>query len=129
MPTEASLRNLKPFAPGKSGNPGGRPRKRVLSGAYEDWLRMKVDAATLLKLREKGHRIPENATNADLVALRTGQEALAGNVLAAKEMREACEGKPGMRFELSPGSEGFQVNVVFEEPREKLLHAQQTIDV
>ncbi len=93
--------NLKPWKPGQSGNPNGRPRKRPLSEAYDDWLRQPVSTDQIIKLREQGVRLPEDTTNADMVALSQGREAMSGNTNAAREMREAVEGKATQRFELS----------------------------
>ena len=102
MSKDARLKNLRPpWKPGESGNPNGRPRKRPLSEAYDDWLRQPVSPDQVLKLREQGVLLPEETTNADMVALAQGREAMTGNTIAAKEMREAVEGKATQRFELS----------------------------
>lgn len=126
--TPAQLANLRPFGPD---NPPprspGRPRKRPLSEAYEDWLRELVDARTVAHLREEGVRIPLDCTNGDLVAMQMGREAIRGNVNAAKEMREAVEGKSVTRVELTtPEDRGFEVRVSFELPEMKTV---QPLDV
>ena len=93
--------HLKPFKPGQSGNPAGRPRKRPVSEAYDDWLREPVSKAQIALLRSKGISVPLNATNADIVARAQGNQAIAGNVNAAKELREAVEGKAPQRIEIA----------------------------
>lgn len=91
----------------KVGNPGGpgRPRKRPLSEAYDDWLREPIAKEKLAKLRAEGVSVKAGATNADLVALAQGNQAVRGNTTAAKEMREAVEGKATQRIELSRGED------------------------
>lgn len=67
------------FRPGQSGNPGGRPKS--LSGAYKKFLESVNDEDPLKR------------TNAELIALALGLQALDGNVQAAREMRAATEGE------------------------------------
>ena len=92
----------------------GRPRKRPLSEAYEDWLRQAVDRDTIVKLRSKGIRVPTDATNADMVAMSQGREAISGKTNAAREMREAVEGKAMQRIELSrPEDRSVEFSIVY----------------
>jgi hypothetical protein len=79
----------------------GRPRKRPLSEAYDEWLRQPVSADQVVKMREKGMRVPEGATNADMVAIGQGRKAMTGDTAAAKEIADRVEGKPTQRIELS----------------------------
>lgn len=66
------------FKPGKSGNPGGRPKG--LSDAYKEWLAA-VNAND-----------PLGRTNAQLGAMAIGLEMLKGDTAAAREIRSATEG-------------------------------------
>ena len=61
------------FQPGQSGNPGGRPKKKPITDAY----------AALLS----------NPAKADELAKAMFDQAVAGNVQAARELREGIEGK------------------------------------
>jgi hypothetical protein len=91
--------NWKPGQP--SPNPAGRPRKRPITEAYEKWMRAAVDPRDRAKFAEKGYYLAADATNADAVAFAQGRKALAGDTLAAKEMREAIEGRSKMRIEVN----------------------------
>lgn len=104
-------RGLKaPWQPGQSGNPNGRPRKRPLSEAHDDVLRMELPMEVRVAMKLKA-----GATWADAIALGIARKAVAGDVSAAKEMREAVEGKATQRIELvTPEDRGFDVNVRFE---------------
>lgn len=94
-----NLQNLKPFKPGNPGGPG-RPRKRPLTEAYDAWLQAELPASEIARLRSKDIIVPPGTTNADMVALSQGRAAISGNTMAAKEMREATEGKSPQRHEL-----------------------------
>jgi hypothetical protein len=61
------------FKPGQSGNPGGRPKKKPVTDAYA--------------------RLMSNPAHADEMAKALYSQALAGNVQAARELREGIEGK------------------------------------
>lgn len=74
--SENSLANLKPFKAGAewTGNAGGRPKKKPITEAYA--------------------RLLENPANADKLAKAIFDEAVKkASVFAAKEIREALEGK------------------------------------
>jgi hypothetical protein len=77
--SEASLANLKPFQPGQSGNPGGRPKGRSLTALLRDRLD-EVDEAT-------------GKTIAQLVVEGWLNAARDGNVPAIKEALDRTEGK------------------------------------
>lgn len=97
-----NLANLKPWGPD---NPPprspGRPRKRPQSEAYEEWLRTEIPPHKVAAFRAEGIILKKGATNADMVAMAMGKEAIKGNVNAAKEMRESVEGKATQRIEMS----------------------------
>lgn len=63
--------NLKPWKPGQSGNPGGRPSYRPTTDAARRWM---------------------NA-NADALIDAIGQRALAGDLAAARFIAERAEGE------------------------------------
>jgi len=72
------------FKPGVSGNPGGRPRYKVLSQAYRD------------KLGEVNPDDPQGRTNAELIADAVIKSAIGGNVNAIIELTTRVEGAARM---------------------------------
>jgi Family of unknown function (DUF5681) len=95
-----SLANLKPWQPGQSGNPGGRP-KRLLAEAYQ----------THLGCTEKGDA--QKRTYAELIALAQIRKALRGNTMAAKEIADRTEGRARQAIELTApeGQQNFKITV------------------
>lgn len=82
----AGTRNLIPYRPGQSGNPGGRPRGIPrISNCYERLLKMSP--------AELQQFVPQNA--AEAVALRQVSAAIYGSdaLPAAKEITDRTEGK------------------------------------
>jgi hypothetical protein len=75
-----SLKNLRSWKKGQSGNPGGRP-KRPITDAYE---------AQLIK-PVKGDL--QKRTYAEMIAAAQIRKALRGNTMAAKEITDRIEGK------------------------------------
>ena len=67
------------FKPGQSGNPGGRPKTKLITQAYQELL-MEIDPKT-------------GKTKATLIAEKTLKEALKGNLTAVKEATDRTEGK------------------------------------
>lgn len=84
-----SLENLKPFQPGKSGNPGGRPKSKILSDAYKR------------RLTDLVPNDPEGRTYAEFIAARVVLAAAGGDMQAAKELADRTEGKPKQTVQLS----------------------------
>jgi hypothetical protein len=81
------LENLKPWQPGQSGNPGGRPRKLPLTDAARNWLEQ-VDHKSGL-------------TNAERVVMALGRQALKGSYEAFKALADRAEGKPSQTVDLN----------------------------
>jgi hypothetical protein len=120
--TERQLANLKPFKPGQSGNPAGRPKKALLSDALRR------------QLAEALPNAPEK-TIAEAVARTLIREALGGNVQAIREVGDRSEGKPAQAIALDldvrdwrqmAQSNGLELNDVLTEAR--LLIEQSAID-
>lgn len=83
-----SLKNLKPFKKGQSGNPAGRPQRRPIT----KWL--SVIAETRIEESERKRlKLPRGSTYGRALAIRMYQQAIEGDIRAAKEIREAIEGK------------------------------------
>ncbi len=81
------LANLKPFPKGVSGNPGGRPKKALLSDALRRQIAEAVPNA------------PEK-TIAEVIARALIREAVSGNVQAIREIGDRSEGKPAQAIAL-----------------------------
>ena len=74
--------NLKPFPPGVSGNPKGRPKSITLSEAYRHQLAQTVPGD------------PEARTFAEVIARLMCVRATQGDVAAAREVADRVEGRP-----------------------------------
>ena len=95
---------LKPFQPGQSGNPGGRPKKLPLSDA----------------IREELERCGKSGvTNDRAIAQQLIEMALDGNLEAMREIADRTEGKPRQRIEAS-GPDGGPVAFELPKTREEI---------
>jgi hypothetical protein len=123
---QKSLKNLKPFKPGSEwrGNANGRPKKRPLTSRYEVRLEESLSDWWLKKLRTAHHiELPKKATWGDAIAAMRAVDALHESY-AAKEIREAVEGKSTQRVEISTPEDGeLEVNlsVQTEQSREEII--------
>jgi hypothetical protein len=97
------LANLRPFKPGQSGNPKGRPKSITLSEAYRKML-AQVDETD-----------PEKRTKAEVLAGEMYTKAKSGDVSALREIADRVEGKAKQTLTLT-----------FEK-REKLERAVQNM--
>ena len=80
-PRRGRVENLRPFLPGTSGNPSGRPKTAALSQACRD------------KLADLVPDDPHGRTYAQCIADRLGELAIAGNLSAAQELADRAEGR------------------------------------
>jgi Family of unknown function (DUF5681) len=88
----------KRFAPGVSGNPRGRPHKRPITRAYEQFLLSELPPEMLVNAR--GEQIhPMGTTFLDLVAQAAVMKAAMGDIRVARELRLAIEGCEALRIE------------------------------
>jgi len=97
-PQQRRLANLRPFQPGQSGNPSGRPKRKPITDAY---------------IRLLNEPIPgdkEGRTFADALAQKILKEALNGKVPAASEITDRVEGKVTLPIS---GSEGGPLAIEF----------------
>lgn len=83
------IENLKPWPKGVSGNPGGRPKTKVLSQAYRDQLEQVVPGG------------PQGGTFAEKIAEALATKALKGDVQAAREVADRSEGRAQQSIALS----------------------------
>lgn len=103
--------NLKPWKPGQSGNPGGRPKKRPITDEYLQMSEEPLPEVIRKQINEKFGKdfLPEGTTWAKANALRRYMDSLLeGGHMSSKEIREAIEGKSPQRIELS-GPEGKEI--------------------
>jgi|SRR5215467_5695148 len=77
------------FKKGQSGNPGGRPKSKLLSEAYRSKL------AELVPGDHKGR------TYAELICDKMIELAAKGKVQAASEIADRVEGKPRQAYEVA----------------------------
>ena len=80
--TDKRLRNLKPWKPGQSGNPKGRPPKNI---SLTSLLK-----AEIVKINPSDKK---RRTWGELIVLATIQHAIKGNATALKEVWERIDGK------------------------------------
>ena len=85
----------RPFQPGQSGNPGGRPKKKILTSAIERFLEA-------------------HPTEADAIAKAMVEQAKAGNVQAFREMTDRTEGKVPVRIAGEHEGEAIDVSVTHQ---------------
>ena len=111
MPNERSFKNLRP--PWKAGdpspNPGGRPKKRPISDRYHEFAEQLLDERARIALG-----LPKGATNADALTIQQFRAGFKGNTPAAREIREAIEGKSTQRLEIV-GEDGGAIKVDIAE--------------
>lgn len=88
------------FKPGQSGNPGGRPKKLPISERYAA-----VAEAGLPDDLRRQMKLRKGATWGDALAISQFRAAIKGRTDAAREIREAVEGKASLRLELA-GQDG-----------------------
>lgn len=81
------------FQPGQSGNPGGRPKKLLLTDAYRDILERPAVEVLSPELMGKVNAA-EDATVAEVIALQMAMAAIGGDVKAASQIGDRTEGKP-----------------------------------
>jgi hypothetical protein len=80
----------RPFPPGVSGNPDGRPKKHPYSKAYEKTAGEKLPKEIASALKPLGFR---GKTWADAVSFGQHAAAVKGETPAAKEIADRVEGK------------------------------------
>lgn len=76
------------FRPGESGNPGGRPKIKLISQAAREILAQPVPHDRL------------GRTYAELIAVALATRASRGNVAAASELADRSEGRPRVAVEI-----------------------------
>ncbi len=112
MAGKGRIENLKPWKPGESGNLSGWPKKRPISDRYAE------RAESPLPDKERIKRgLPKGATYGDALALDQFNAALKGRTDAAREIREAIEGKAPQRVDAGPGSQEVTIRVLYDQEK------------
>jgi len=83
-----SVANLVTWRPGQTGNPGGRPKKKPITDRY-----LRIVETELPDEIRAAIGLPRGATFGDAIAFAQAWQAIKGETAAAKEMREAIEGR------------------------------------
>jgi len=99
---------------GVTGNAGGRPKKRAISERYAF-----VAEVPLPEVVRKKFKMPIGATFGDAGAIGTFLAMMEGKHGAAKEIREAIEGKATQRIEVV-GSDSGPIKVSLAETVERI---------
>lgn len=109
----------RPFKKGESGNPNGRPPKRLcLTNMLEDELRR------LSPIDDNG----EKRTWAELVARALVRQAVKGDMAAIRELLDRLDGKPKQASSLEvSGPGGEPLTLTTERARAAILDAVQRI--
>ena len=83
--------NLTPFQPGQSGNPGGRPKRKVLTDLLVEELETCVHGTDVTRAKE--------------IIRRLVQMAAAGDLGAIKHIYDRIEGQPTQRIDVRTEAE------------------------
>ncbi len=97
------------FAPGRSGNPSGRPSTRVLTEELRKGLSSPIPDALASELG-----LPSDSTFAEAIAARLIRLAAAGQIPAIREVYERTEGKPPKEV-VFDDEKAVDINVIFEK--------------
>jgi 3-oxoacyl-ACP reductase-like protein len=118
-----SLANLKPFKRGDEwrGNAGGRPKKLPISEAYAALMPAELDEAVVKSLKLPKRKSKEKWTWAEAITFCQARNACT-KTEAAKEIREAIEGKSLTRLRLSMDEDSeLNLHVTQERTREETI--------
>jgi|ERR1700730_3897093 hypothetical protein len=111
MPGRGNPEKTKPFRWKKgcpSPNPGGRPRRNPVSDRYAEMIER-----ALLERERKNWGLDEGATWGDALAMEQVAAAARGKTEAAREVREAIEGKATQRISGADGQE-VRIRVIYD---------------
>src|ERR1700736_137042 len=99
MNPNGTLENLRPaWRKGDpSPNPSGRPIRLPITDMYRRIADEPIPEAIRKAMKRNGVNLKSGATFAEALATRVWAKALSGDSGAAKEIREAIEGKTGKR--------------------------------
>lgn len=104
----AHVQNLKPWPKGVSGNPGGRPKKKLITDELERLLKQEAPEAT-------------GKSWATVIAEALLNQARRGDVRAITELANRIEGKPLQPVELSGDNDLDTLAERMEKARKRVL--------
>jgi Family of unknown function (DUF5681) len=122
MNSNGTRKNLRP--PWRKGepspNPSGRPKRLPISDTYALFAQAPIPESIRRAMKRKGIPIEPGATFADALSLQIWMKAMGGDPKAAKEIREAVEGKAAQR-PADPRDKGpLEIHVVYDEEKKDL---------
>jgi hypothetical protein len=109
-----SVHNLRPWPKGVSGNPGGRPRKRLISDELERLLQQEAPSAA-------------GKTWAAAIAEVLLAQALNGDVRAIAEVANRVEGKPLQAMDLHLDPSNDIQNLTEEELNQRIAELERQL--
>lgn len=106
--------NLRPWKPGQSGNPNGRPKKNPVSDYLKEQLEAPIPQSMMDAMKESARLVfceiyGESPTFGQMIAFKTIQTAAKGDVFALKELLDRVEGKVAQKH---AGEDGGPIQVV-----------------
>jgi hypothetical protein len=102
----ASTANLKPFKPGESGNPGGRPKRNPLTDYLKEQLEQEIPQSMLDAMKD-GPRLVflevygDKPTFGQMIAFKLVAMSAKGDVMAIRELLDRVEGKVAQKTQLT----------------------------
>ena len=111
MSEKAKNENLQPpLGPDESRNPSGAPKNLPISGLYSEFALKALPEDLRIELD-----LAEGTTFGEALGACLFEAAIKGSVPAAREIREAVEGKANQRSN-PVAAKGFEVLVRYEQP-------------
>jgi len=124
---EKQRANLKPWQPGQSGNPSGRPKTALIREAFVRRADSTLPDCVRDAIEKGGFKLPRRATFADGMAAVIFASALKGNAACARLVHEICEGQRVVISDEGGGGPG-QVAAALDKIR-ALYGLEKVVDV
>jgi hypothetical protein len=102
----AKIANLKPFKPGESGNPGGRPKRQPLTDYLKEQLEQEIPQSMLDAMKEVPRQVfldvyVAKPTFGQMIAFKLVAMSAKGDVMAMRELLDRVEGKVAQKTQLT----------------------------
>lgn len=112
------------WQPGQSGNPSGRPKTKPITDRYH-----RIVETDLPDDVRRALGLPSGATFGDAIALAQARQAIKGETAAAKEMREAIEGRSMEQLDVGKEFSVVIINRAYRPDWKQMRRGKGTIDV